>query len=812
MEKVKQYLNEFSKIADQRFSEIDTFFRSYYLFFREFLKKENLEKAEWKDFQEMGEHLHSFNSWPIAKKRALGNPNHPIQHYRNVFLYLVFGSDPINLRINNVMDKKGKYGLTRFGESSLSEIIGHAFTDNYVFYNTRDAKAASFLGIEVSFSKGDKEGEKFIKFNEAIKPVVDEFKKIVGKRTDTTIPMEVDQFFSWLYEKYISVEKPPQEPDISYWIYSPGNNATKWDEFFEKGIMAIGWGELGDLSEYNSQKEIADALKKHEQTSGSKKNDSKACFDFVHTVRQGDIIIPKRGIVAYLGYGIVKSDYIYNPALDHYINVRNVEWKKKGEWNEERGPIVLKTLTNITQYKEYVKRLKELIGIEEISGQPKKPPEQTPELPKDKAYWWLNANPKIWRIEDFNVGQEQTYTLYNDGGKKRRIAEYFSKVKPGDYIIGYESTPEQKVKALLEVTESLHETDDEGEVFTFRIKEFFTVKPGWSQLKEVKELASCEVIKNNQGSLFSLTRDEFEKIKELASIGIAPAFPKYNRIDALAEIFVSPESLEGMLNTLRYKKNLILQGPPGTGKTFIAKRLAYADIGQKDNSKIEMVQFHQSYAYEDFIQGYRPNEDGKFELKNGIFYKFCKKAERDPDHSYYFIIDEINRGNLSKIFGELMMLIEHDKRGPDFAIPLTYARSEETRFFIPENLHVIGTMNTADRSLAMVDYALRRRFSFIDLQPVFGKKFQMYLQEHNVQSSLIERIADRMNNLNKHISDDPNLGRGFVVGHSYFCNIPAAPDEKWFKQVIDNEIAPLLREYWFDDDAKATENIKMLLQ
>jgi 5-methylcytosine-specific restriction protein B len=812
MEKVKQYLVEFAGIADKRFHEIDTFYRSYYLFFKEFLKKENLEKAEWKDFQEMGNHLHSFNSMAIAKKHALGNPNHPIQHYRDVFLYLVYGNDPINVRINSVMDNNGKYGLIMFGESSLSEIIGHAFANDYVFYNKRDAEAASFLGIEVKSARRDKVGEKFIKFNEAIKPVVEEYQKIVGKRTDTTIPMEVDQFFSWINEKYISGEKPPHEPGKLYWLYSPGNNAAKWDEFYGQGMMAIGWGELGDLSKYASQKEIAGELKKLENTTTSKKNDSKACFDFVHTIKKGDIIIPKRGIVAYLGYGVVTSDYFYDPSMGHYCNARKVEWKKKGEWNEVKGPIVLKTLTNITKYKDYVERLKELIGIEEQSTPPEINPKQPPDFPKDLAYWWLNANPKIWRIEDLDIGQEQTYTLYNQKGNKRRIADYFTKVKPGDLIIGYESTPELKVKALLEVTDSLHETDDEGEVFTFRIKEFFPVQPSWSQLKEVKELAPCEVIKNNQGSLFSLTRNEFEKIKELASIGIVTSFPKYSRMDALAEIFVSPESLEGMLKTLHYKKNLVLQGPPGTGKTFIAKRLAYTDMGMKDSGKIEMVQFHQSYAYEDFIQGYRPNEDGKFELKNGIFYKFCRKAERDPDSNYYFIIDEINRGNLSKIFGELMMLIEHDKRGLDFAIHLTYSKSGETRFFIPENLHVIGTMNTADRSLAMVDYALRRRFSFIDLQPVFGEKFQMYLKEHNVQSSLIERIVDKMNNLNKHICDDPNLGKGFTVGHSYFCNLPAVPDEKWFQQVIDNEIAPLLHEYWFDDDAKATENIKMFLQ
>jgi MoxR-like ATPase len=268
-----------------------------------------------------------------------------------------------------------------------------------------------------------------------------------------------------------------------------------------------------------------------------------------------------------------------------------------------------------------------------------------------------------------------------------------------------------------------------------------------------------------------------------------------------------------MLRSLQAKKNVVLQGPPGTGKTFIARRLAYALMREKDPERLLAVQFHQSYSYEDFIQGYRPREGGGFERRNGVFYRFCEKARQDPDRDYVFLIDEINRGNLSKIFGELMMLIEADKRGEEHRLQLAY--SEENEFFhIPANVHFIGTMNTADRSLALVDYALRRRFAFHPVQPQFQEKLLAHLRGHvGVSRAMAERVMTRLQALNAVIVQDPNLGEGFAVGHSYFCQTPTGdPDEQqWYDHIIEHEIAPLLREYWFDHPEVADRHIAALL-
>ena len=275
------------------------------------------------------------------------------------------------------------------------------------------------------------------------------------------------------------------------------------------------------------------------------------------------------------------------------------------------------------------------------------------------------------------------------------------------------------------------------------------------------------------------------------------SYEKYTEDDFLSEVFLEPEQYETLLSLIKNKRNLILQGAPGVGKTFAAKRLAHSIIGEKDTKRVMMVQFHQSYSYEDFIMGFRPAEDG-FELAEGPFYRFCKNAENDVDRDYFFIIDEINRGNLSKIFGELLMLIENDKRGEK--LRLLYSNE---LFSVPGNVHIIGLMNTADRSLAMIDYALRRRFAFYEMEPAFDSTgFQAIVElSGNIKlSKLIKRVKD----LNELISKDESLGDGFRIGHSYFCTDSEITDI-WLTSVVNFEILPLLSEYWFDEKSKVED-------
>lgn len=405
-------------------------------------------------------------------------------------------------------------------------------------------------------------------------------------------------------------------------------------------------------------------------------------------------------------------------------------------------------------------------------------------------YWFLNANPKIWSFSALAVGSVQSYTLYNENGNKRRIFQNFLDAKAGDMIIGYESTPVKQIVAIGRVI-----AEQDGEKIYFEKIEGLSSPIDFSALKECSELAKMEFFTMQQGSLFRLTKGEYDfiidMIREENPLAVADKIEKYDKEAFLDEVYMTESKYDTLVAVLKNKKNIILQGAPGVGKTFAAKRLAYSIMGEKDESRIEFVQFHQNYSYEDFMMGYKPVNDG-FELKYGIFYRFCQKAANRPDKDFFFIIDEINRGNMSKIFGELLMLIERDYRGTK----ATLAYNGMT-FSVPKNLYIIGMMNTADRSLAMIDYALRRRFSFFDIEPGFTSEGFMKYQQ-NLDNETFSLLVAKVQELNKEISMDKSLGKGFCIGHSYFCGQTECTEE-WMHTIVDYDILPMLSEYWFDD-------------
>lgn len=378
------------------------------------------------------------------------------------------------------------------------------------------------------------------------------------------------------------------------------------------------------------------------------------------------------------------------------------------------------------------------------------------------------------------------------------VWQFVHELKAGDIVFAKKGRTEILGRGIVE-SDYEYDEEHEGEYPNIRHVKW-THKGSWQSdemfaMKTLTDISNYPDLVAKFNAMFEDENEEEEPEEK------AVTYPPYTMDDFLDEVYIGEDDYNTIVGVLKNKMNIILQGAPGVGKTFVAKRLAYSIMGVKDVERVMMVQFHQSYSYEDFIMGFRPSGSG-FDLKKGAFYNFCKKAEVDSENDYFFIIDEINRGNLSKIFGELFMLIENDKRGSRNKLQLLYS---DEMFFVPDNVYIIGMMNTADRSLAMLDYALRRRFAFFDLKPGFGTEgFKAYQTELN--NAKFDSLIRCVEALNEKIAGDESLGEGFCIGHSYFCNLmPETVDDAALKGIVEYEIIPMLKEYWFDEPFKVKE-------
>lgn len=528
------------------------------------------------------------------------------------------------------------------------------------------------------------------------------------------------------------------DDSINYWLYAPGKDARLWEDFYKSGVIGLGWDFLGDLEQYQNRLEVEKAIAEDRNDGIRPNNDSKAVWEFYQEIKPGDIVFVKSGRRKVIGRGIVTGEYYFDEQALEYKHRHKIDWINKGNW-ELKEQVSMKTLTNINSSSDSIVYMNQLMSDE--------PMEQDTLLINEFKNWLSQQ-----------VQQNGDYLSYK--------------------------TINQKTAALSDIQNFFHVTIF-GETDT-------------EILKNIKE----EVLTNENYDRYKgvVVSSIDYYIRYVESRPTVEENDPYSLDDFLEEVFIDQRQTDQLQSVLRNKNNLILKGAPGVGKTFIADRLAYLMMKEKDDSRIQMIQFHQSYSYEDLIEGYRPKAEGEgFELKQGPFVKFSRKAERDPEREYFFIIDEINRGNMSKIFGELLMLIEADKRGK--SINLLYSNE---KFSVPSNLYIIGMMNTADRSLALLDYALRRRFSFFEISPAFDNNtFLAYLEKLGNPEKLV-KVIEVVKHMNNMISEE--LGTGFQIGHSYFVGgtFEFNPDDR-LKEVVEFEIIPQLYEYWFDDEEKAEE-------
>ena len=750
-----------------------------------------------------------------------------------------------------------------FGESSISELLAYAFSDKYVIYNTRDVEAIKILNIEFKNIRGEKFGEKFKRYNETLIPILNSYEKIVGKRTNTTICLELDQFFSWLYtsksknelgfkeiidqlkesliederfifhettsnnyiwvgddkgiigdtnahyeiikrRKIVSVElhfESDQTKNIfsesiglslpkgvswfnwrkskslkmegvkldsidivtkltsdlifleenigekvrsildkiknpkNYWLYAPGENAKYWDTFYKEGIIGLGWNDLGDLSRFSKKLEIVSELQKLENTKGSKKNDATANWDFIHRIKIGDMIIVK-GRHELLGYGIVTSDYIYDNKRANYHHLRSINWKAKGSWKIDHH-LSVKTLTIVSDYKSedpnYEYYYEKLLAYMNVKKQKKISNMQLNQIlygppGTGKTFNTINLALKCLGENIENLSRKKIHELYN------------SKVKSGNVVF----TTFHQSMSYEDFIEGIKPSTKNNKIV-------YNVENGL--FKEISEKASDNIEKNMSSSVsfkdaFNQLKSDWEETED-------------------GELKIEMKNKAFHITDINEKHISFRKQSGGTSHALVVKTLKDLFTGKRSMNSGLAVYY---YPLIDKIKSY------DLEIKE-------TKLE-----NFVLIIDEINRGNVSSIFGELITLIEEDKRkGNKEALEIVLPYSKE-KFSVPNNLFIIATMNTADRSVEALDTAFRRRFSFKEM-----------LSDPSLLTNEVDGISlnELLTVMNERI--EVLVDRDHTIGHAFFINVKSLDD---LRNTFANKVIPLLQEYFYGNYAK----------
>jgi len=581
-------------------------------------------------------------------------------------------------------------------------------------------------------------------------PVSELHKLLLDKKP---VELSVFQYGKQLWESY---NKDISEKDKKYWLYAPGSNAKYWDEFYSQGIMAIGWDSLGDLSQYESKAEIVKKLQEIDSDTGSKKNNSTATYEFCNEIKPGDIVLAKKGVSKYVGYGIVVGDYYFDPDREYFKHTRDVKWLKKGQWtNGDKGPV--KTLTNITPYPDFVKKILSIMDVD------------------DKTDTIINKTADSIASQNIILygppGTGKTYELLHKWIPEYRAIKRTAKEKRDDALREFVADAtwwEIIVYVMVDIGKKDIHVKDIREHHVLQMKDSLSSNKNvkatvWGnlQMHTCKESETVNYTKRQSPALFDKNSDS-----------------SWYLLDQWKDIVPdTAETIESIKNS------------EGSNDEII--------------KRYEFITFHQSYGYEEFIEGLRPitNEDGQitYEVKPGVFQRICNRAKLDPQNRYAIFIDEINRGNISKIFGELITLVETDKRvhydqkgrriHGDVGLEITLPYSGNA-FGVPANLDIIGTMNTADRSIALLDIALRRRFEFNEVMPnekiIQGDDGTGTIEAGNID------LRALLNMLNKRIR--LLAGRDLQLGHAFFCRTENIID---LQDCFANKIIPLLQEYFY---------------
>lgn len=668
-------------------------------------------------------------------------------------------------------------------------------------------------------------------------------------------PFPVLNADAWLTEEFL---KNPH--DVNMWQVRGGKEFHMVDYFVENEVTAVDFGlnEIDMSQPWIREEYIVESGNANGELSGFQIGET---WRFSKEIRRRDLIVmPTDGGSTQIRYGFALSDRPYHETNSKdFRNRRGVIWRSRqidardlnlpgAATVQEVGAARDALLSRIVEEESRGARAGSGSGDDDagiISGDGDRNPDREPRVWVVHADGGKNAADFVehgdvcigWNELDLGwcVDLDDIKAEYLDkhpnasapvvGNQAGSLRRFLFEIQPGDWVLTL-NPPKEKTFYYGKVTGGVlftpvddHAAPTDGRPCRHRRSTQWSV-----DVRQKSEIPGQLGIPLTVRELTGGQRDAFLRL-----VGETPPDRTY-AVDTMREegVFLERDKIERILAQLERKHNLILQGPPGTGKTFLAKKLAYALMGERAGERVADEHFHQSYSYEDFVGGYRPgvNDDKQliFESQDGAFLRLCRKArEAPPDDKFVMLIDEINRGNLSRVFGELLMLIEADKRSPEYAVelqhPIEDAPVEDGRFFVPPNVYIIGTMNLADKSLTGMNVAMRRRFAFAELEPQFASPgFRKWAAENGMPDGLHRRIVARMGALNKEIAEDSSLDRQYAVGHSFFCQFPVSQSltaedwEAWYRDVVEFEIRPLLEEYWFEEPGKAEGAVAELLR
>jgi 5-methylcytosine-specific restriction protein B len=704
---------------------------------------------------------------------AVGNhicKEHP-EEFRRLFVDLFDESVPLNRRVNNfnvetltLYRSMGEKLGHHQDERSIATYLTLHNPEKYTFYKSGFYKGfCKLLGVAPA-GKNEKYGHYLELLNQFIEDyivpdtsLVDAVKSYIPEYYDgsNNLTLAQDILYCMLNKNEddsLRNHSEKNEINVKYWLYAPGENASMWDEFLRNGVMGLGWDELGNLADYASKEEVAIRLQELSNSDSSKANDATANFDFKESISIGDVIIAKKGRNAYLGYGIVTSDYFYDDSTAIYKSKRKVNWVKHGYW-ESGFTIVLKTLTDITNlpYKPNPSILAPKAILDLINGQTRNSMNQKP---INQILYGPPGTGKTYKLKD------QYFPKYTTKETSITSDQHFKNV------VSECSWWQVIAIALIKLGKSKVSdiANHQWVIQKAELSNSKTVRPTiWGQLQShtVDDCQFVNVKSKQQPFIFNKTEDSFWEIVEDEIKEKVPEL--YEIIDSVDNFNPSSEK--------------------------IIERFVFTT-------------FHQSYSYEDFIEGIKPvmsdvelDDNVAYKIEDGIFKQLCKKAEMDPENRYAIFIDEINRGNVSAIFGELITLIEQDKRKGatnPMSVMLPYSKKQ---FSVPNNVDIYGTMNTADRSVEALDTALRRRFSFEEMLP----KPQLLREKGENGSGKVGEIdlVELLITINDRI--EALVDRDHTIGHAFFMEVDSLDS---LRNVFANKVIPLLQEYFYGDYAK----------